>query len=224
MPTVPELVGAAINVAITDRLLDAQREASSRLVPFARRALQKAKDQFDAQMMLRDYDQEVYDYIGDLPEYEISTENINRASRSASFASVNQVKSTAFGISKYNCGDREEAINSALSAGIVISGQRSASAGNFEDALESAYLQLRWVSLANSSRLTSGGIGRSFGDISSSLVGQAESLGSQAEAGIASITNLATSSILKSRDASNPPSEIGNSTVDFRPSPSDSIA
>jgi len=198
--SVPELVGAAINLAVTDRLLDAQKEARQRLVPFAERALAKSQEQFNAQMGLRNFDGSVYAYIRGLPTYRRSTQNIYRGQRTGSMQSVGQVKINAFGISRYNCGDREAAINGSLTSGIVTGMEGAANAGNLEDTLEAAYLQLRWISLANSARFSASGVGRAFSDTAGSLIRQAESLGSAAEASLASTVELASSAFLKAND------------------------
>ena len=223
MPTVPELVGAAVNIAITERLLDAQRDASRRLLPFAMRALDKAKEQFDAQMLLRDFDQGVYNDVLNLPEYTPNNDNVFRASRTGSFQAVNEIKANAFGISKYNCGNREDAILSALSGGIVVSSSLAADAGNFEDTLEAAYLQLKWSSISNSARF-SPATSRAFGDTASSLTRQAELFGSAAESGVASVVNLATRAVLGNPDTASNNNTTGNVTVDVRPQASDTIA
>jgi len=202
MPITPSMVGAAINLVFTEKLLDVQKEATDRLIPFAERATMKAKEQFGASFtQMREFDEPVYGYVRGLPNYNPSTNAVYRGDRTGRIASANLVKSGAFGISRYNCGDREAAINAGLASGIIRSGELSAQAGIFEDTLVAAYAELKWVSLANSSRpLSNAGTARAFGGVANSLIRQSELLTSAAEKSVASLVYLSTSAFLQARD------------------------
>ena len=193
----PELASAAVQVAIASKLLRANRKARNRLIPFANRNLGRAEQQFERQFDLRDFDEEVYDRIREIPRYQQCMEEVERGYRTGQMVGANLVKSGVFAFSRYNCGGREEHINQSLAAGMVLSGEVASNAGNFEDTLEVAYEQLRWTALSTSSRFAAPSTGRAFSDTATSLIRQAELFGTAAENSVASAVKSGASLFLK---------------------------
>lgn len=196
----PEMAMAAVSLVVTAALIRAQKRAREKLYPFAERALAKAKEQFDQDMMFRGYDQTVYDYVKALPLYSECQNNIHRGHRNGHFQQTAAIKQTAFGSSRYNCGDREEAILNSLSIGIIAGGEAAVDAFNFEDTLIQSYLQQKYVALSNSAGFRGSASGVSaFGNIANSYIGQSDALTRARDASVATFTYAASKMFLKRR-------------------------
>lgn len=214
----PELASAAVGVLVSRRLLRSNRDARRRLVPFANRNLARAEQQFASQFALRGFDQQVYEYIRNLPKYKPCIDAVHRGYRTGAMASSNQVKQSAFSFSRYNCGAREEAINSALSAGLIAGGEIGSGAGNFEDTLEIAYEQMRWTSIANSSRFAPANASRAFSDTGQSLIRQADTFNTQA-VGAATALGTATGTLFnrfRDRNIQDSQTDLGQQIISRR--------
>lgn len=189
----PEMVGAIISLYITDRLLDAQKEAREALVPFADRALLRAEEQFAQDMMLRGYDETVYAEVNALPEYEECSDNIYRGQRTGHFSVMPLLKQNAFNHSIFNCGSASQAVLDSLSVGIVHAMQSAVDAANIEKTFVTSYLETKYVALANSASFKgSARATNAFGQIGNSLQGQYDMFTRSADISIAQFAHFAT--------------------------------
>lgn len=183
----PEIAGAVVQYLIANLLLDAQKDARERLGALAFENLELAEELFEDTMILRAYDQQVYDHMKGLPGYSACIANVERGRITGHFQQAELIKRGAFGHSRYNCGNREEAIGLALSASLLTAGEQMANAHNFEEMLEDLYDTLRWTSITTSAAFSEFNPAGVFGSVADQLAKQDAALGAAAGGALAAL-------------------------------------
>lgn len=211
---VPVIAVAFVQYYIAKRLLEAQIDARKRLSAIAFTSLEKAENLFAAFMELREYDQQVYDYLKALPQYEICDDNIQRGRITGHLQHAQLLKRGVFGHSRYNCGNREEAISLALSQGLIAAGENMVNAHIYEELLQDGYDQLRWTSLSTSAAFNEFNPTSVFSSVAEQLARQDATLLSAAGSSLFAFGNTARGLV---RDIfSDKPTKVGGDFANTR--------
>lgn len=183
---IPQIATGVVQYLIMNRMLDAAREAREDLELLAEEMLVMSEELFAEQMMLREYDQQVYDYLKGMPSYSVCMTNVERGELSGKFLAGQLVKQNAFGHSRYNVGNRKAAIQDAINASIISSGEQSVEAYNFEEIVKDAYDQLKWASIASAAAFEFR-VDSVFGSVAQSYQRQAQLFNASANGSVAAL-------------------------------------